>query len=157
MTYDRVAFYVTAHQDDWELFRGEQAFADLKMLNTKIVFVFTTAGDAGQTDGWWEAREQGALAAVRAALPASPLTIYIANIAGHPIIKYSCANSVVYCMRLPDGNIDGVGFPSTGNNSLAKLRDANAPIIAVDGSTTYRSWEDFCNTLEGILTSERQA
>jgi hypothetical protein len=73
--YTVVAFYMTAHEDDWELFRGEQAYADIQSdPSYKIVFIHTTAGDAGSIDGWWEAREQGAIAAVRAALPAQPLT-----------------------------------------------------------------------------------
>ena len=63
--YTSLAFYVTAHEDDWELFRGEQAYRDLATPTKKVVFIYVTAGDAGQTNGWWEAREQGALAAVR--------------------------------------------------------------------------------------------
>ena len=28
MSYNAIAFYITAHEDDWELFRGELAYAD---------------------------------------------------------------------------------------------------------------------------------
>lgn len=53
-----VCFYVVAHQDDWQIFRGDQAYADYNYTSdVKIVFIYTTSGDAGATDGWWEARE----------------------------------------------------------------------------------------------------
>ena len=59
-----VAFYISAHQDDWQLFRGERAWSDV-MSGATVVFVYVTAGDAGRRDGWWEAREEGALASSR--------------------------------------------------------------------------------------------
>jgi hypothetical protein len=56
-----VAFYVSAHADDWISFRGHQAWGDLKETgdDVRIVFVYTTAGDAGRDDGWWHRREDG--------------------------------------------------------------------------------------------------
>ena len=151
-----VAFYITAHADDWELFRGQQAFADIQSdPSNKIVFIHT-AGDAGSIDGWWEAREQGAIAAVRAALPAQPLTIHVDYFNGHPVPRYTCANTATYFMRLPDGNPDGTGYPSTDHQSLSQLRDANMPIVAVDGSATYTTWNDFCDTLSAMVQAERQ-
>jgi hypothetical protein len=153
---DKIVFYVAAHQDDWELFRGEQAFADLQTPNLKVVFIYTTAGDAGRTDGWWETREQGAVAAVRSALPKSPLKIDIAAFRSHPILRYTCHNSVSYFMRLPDGDIrTGKGYAATGFQSIEQLRDSNKPVTAVDKSTTYTTWQDFCLTLKDILESER--
>jgi len=153
---DKIVFYLAAHQDDWELFRGEQAFADLQTPNLRVVFIYTTAGDAGRTDGWWEAREQGAVAAVRCALPKSPLKVDIAAFRSHPILRYTCGNSASYFLRLPDGDIrTGKGYPATGFQSIEQLRDGNKPVTAVDKSTTYSSWQDFCLTLKDILESER--
>jgi len=153
---DKIVFYVAAHQDDWELFRGEQAFADLQTPDLKVIFIYTTAGDAGRTDGWWEAREQGAVAAVRAALPKSPLKIDVAAFRSHPILRYTCANSASYFLRLPDGNIrTGKGYAATGFQSIEQLRDSNKPVTAVDKSATYTTWQDFCLTLKDILESER--
>jgi len=153
---DKIVFYVAAHQDDWELFRGEQAFADLQTPNLKVVFIYTTAGDAGRTDGWWEAREQGAVAAVRSALPKSPLQVDIAAFRSHPILRYTCGNSASYFLRLPDGDIrTGTGYVATGFQSIEQLRDSNKPVTAVDKSTTYTGWQDFCLTLKDILESER--
>lgn len=57
MKYDVVAFYVTAHhQDDWQLFRGHHAHEDLLTPGAKIVFVYSTANDAGLLPGWWGRR-----------------------------------------------------------------------------------------------------
>jgi hypothetical protein len=152
-----VVFYVAAHQDDWELFLGERAFADLQMPDLKIVFIYTTAGDAGRTDGWWEAREQGAVAAARVAMPQSPLRMDIAGFRGHPILRYSCGNSVSYFLRLPDGDIrTGKGYAATGFQSLEQLRDNTKPVTAVDRSTTYATWQDFCLTLKAIVESEKE-
>jgi hypothetical protein len=155
--YTVVAFYITAHEDDWELFRGEQAYADIQSdPSYKIVFIHTTAGDAGSIDGWWEAREQGAITAVRAALPAQPLTIHVDHFNGHPVQRYTCANTTIYFMRLPDGSPDGTGYPSTNHQSLSHLRDSNKPIVAVDRSTIYTTWSDFCDTLSAMVRAERQ-
>jgi GlcNAc-PI de-N-acetylase len=157
MQYTVVAFHIIAHEDDWELFPGEQAYADIQANPSyEIVFIHTTAGDAGLTDGWWEAREQGAIAAVRAAAPAQSLTIHVDHVNGHPVQHYTCANTAIYFMRLPDGNPDGTGYPSTNHQYLSQLRDADSPIVAVDGSTTYTTWSDFCDTLSAFVQAERQ-
>lgn len=150
-----IAFYVTAHEDDWELFRGEYAYNDANDSANKVVFIHTTAGDAGQTDGWWEAREQGAVAAVRSTLTQDEMPITdINDINGHTIQRYVCANTVIYFMRLPDGG-SGTGYPSTNFESLSQLRDSGKSITAVDGSATYVSWNDFCDTLLAIIQVER--
>src|SRR5436305_5546939 len=151
MAYAALAFYITAHEDDWELFRGELAYADSHSSADKIVFIHTTAGDGGLADGWWEAREMGAVAAVRSALDPAPLTIHVQSFTGHPLQRYVCGNPVIYCIRLPDGNAQGTGYPGTGFTSLSQLRDSNKRIAAVDGSTDYATWIDFCGTLSAIV------
>lgn len=145
-----IAFYVTGHQDDWQLFRGEQAYADLNSAGVKIAFIYTTAGDAGQTNGWWEARERGAIASVRAARPASPLKFDVRMMNGHRIAYYECGNSGSYFLRLPDG----INNPQ----SLSNLRDGGiSSLSTVDHSTIYTSWADFCSTLQAILQAETSA
>src|ERR1700761_6558189 len=62
-TYSNLCYYIVAHQDDWQLFYGQQAFSDLIEPGARVVFIYTTAGDAGGSEDWWRAREQGALAA----------------------------------------------------------------------------------------------
>jgi len=150
-----IGFYVAAHEDDWQFFRGEQAYADLNAANVRIVFIHTTAGDAGRTDGWWEVRERGAIASIRAAVPAAPLKFDVRTVNGHPISVYVCGNSTSYFLRLPDG-YGQQNLPTL--NSLTHLRDGVvSSIAAVDHSTSYAGWSDFWNTLKGILQTETAA
>lgn len=159
-----VAFYLSAHQDDWQLFRGEVGYNDVALSGAKIVFVFATAGDAGEAgdadSGWWEAREAGAITTVRAAIGhPCPVVWSVATTAApfaHPIQRYTCANAVLWFLRLPDGSPEGTGYPATGSQSLAHLQATDQPITAVDGSTTYASWADFCGTLQAIISAEEQ-
>ena len=145
-----VAFYVTAHQDDWLFFRGEQAFQDLNTADTRVVFIYLTAGDAGETDGWWEAREQGALAAIRAVIPPSALTFHTQKINGKFIATYECGNSISYCMRFPN--------PVDPNAvSLARLRDGqDTSATTVDETNIYNGWSDVWQTLQAIVGFETQ-
>ncbi|HEX3682020.1 MAG TPA: PIG-L family deacetylase [Bryobacteraceae bacterium] len=146
-----VCLYVVAHQDDWQLFHGQQAFADLQETGNRVVFIYTTAGDAGRTDGWWQARELGALAAQGA--PLANLETVAIN--GHSVSLHEAGSFASYHLRLPDGNVDGSGFPSTGNVSLEKLQiGCISQIRAVDESTIYTSWGDFCATLGEIVGRE---
>ncbi len=151
-----LSFYIGGHQDDWQLFRGNAAYQDLKNANARAVFVYATAGDAGETNGWWEARERGAVAAVRKAVGPAPLTVDIAAVRGHPIVRYTSGNSVSYFLRLPDGRfLSGKGYPAFNNESLTQLRDSGKPVSAVDKSTTYQSWADFWQTIQAIADYER--
>lgn len=155
-TVSALSFYVGGHQDDWQLFRGNAAYQDLKSPNARVVFVYATAGDAGNTKGWWEARERGAVAAVRKAVGPVPLTIDIAPFRGHPIVRYASGNSASYFLRLPDGQFgSGKGYPAYNNESLSQLRDSGKPVSAVDKSTTYLSWTDFWQTIQAIADYER--
>src|SRR5262249_22378687 len=92
--FTALSFYVWGHQDDWQLFQGNVAHSDLAKTDTRVVFIYATAGDAGRTDGWWEARERGAVASVRKAVGPSPLTVDVARFNDHPIQRYTCRNSV---------------------------------------------------------------
>jgi hypothetical protein len=146
MGVQSVAFYVAAHQDDWQFFRGEQAYVDLNIPGARIVFIYTTAGDNGWANGWWEAREKGAIASIRSAIPPSPLTIDVRTIADHPIRVFECGRTISYCLRLPDG---------VGDRSLSGLRAGIIPsLTALDHSTTYHGWDDFRDTLRGIMEIE---
>ena len=175
--------YISAHPDDWILFGGERLFEALHDPSRKVVLIFTTAGDAGRVDdGFWEDRERAALHALRSALLPCPLTVRVASPNGHPIVRWACgvaeglpASScvdgrpasggvegqsasggvVVWCLRLPDGSPEGLGFRETGRASLKLLREKGRPVRAVDGSTSYTSWDDLCATLSAIVREER--
>jgi hypothetical protein len=155
-TPTHVAYYISPHPDDWQIFRADQAYKDMW---AKVVFIYISAGDGGRKDGWWQCRELGAIMSAVRVLPSPLPRIDVGVVAfnGHPITSYMCGNTKSYFLRIPDGNRCGDGFPAFGNQSLKKLRENTIlSIEAVDGSTTYHSWEDFCATLEAIIVSEKQ-
>jgi hypothetical protein len=149
-----ISFYVMAHEDDWQMFRGEQAWIDIQ-TGGRVVFVYTTAGDAGRTDGWWEAREQGAIACCRLASPGQ-LKYAVQQFNGHAITVVTCGATASYFLRLPDGNLDngGYGTPAYGYQSLLQLQLSNKAMTAVDGSAQYTNWHDLCATVQKILSWE---
>lgn len=154
--FTSLSFYVGAHQDDWQLFRGNVAYHDLSKAGSRVVFIYASAGDGGRTDGWWEARERGAVAALRKAVGPAPLTVEVGRFNDHPVVRYTFANSVSYFLRLPDGGYrSGMGYPAYNNESLSQLRDRGKPVTALDKSTTYKSWGDFWQTLQAIMEYER--
>jgi len=164
-------FYVVAHEDDWQLFMGLNAALDVPGADSKTVFVHITAGDAGLGTGtggtpmpYYLARENEALSAIRFLAnlgvvgsgpsgAASTITINGKNL--HRVVY---RNTVAYFLRLPDGNVNGgMGYPSTGNQSLLLLDlGAIREISAIDGSAVYVGWADLVATLRGILRNEAQ-
>lgn len=154
--FTSLSFYVGGHQDDWQLFRGNLAYNDLSKAGSKVVFIYATAGDGGRADGWWEARERGAVASARKAVGPAPLTVDVGSFNDHPVVRYTSANSVSYFLRLPDGRSrSGMGYSAYNSESLSQLRDGGKPVTALDKSTTYKSWGDFWQTLRAIMEHER--
>jgi hypothetical protein len=165
--YEKVAFYFSAHQDDWQLFMTPSAFTDVADAKTKAVFIYMTAGDAGLGVGWrgrkhpyYLARENGARAATRFMVDAdhepSGETASQQVVNGHPVHRVSYRNAVSYFLRVPDGNLDGVGYSVTGFQSLRRVADGKvSSLAAIDGSTTYHGWKDLTATLGAILDFER--
>jgi hypothetical protein len=154
-----VVFYIATHPDDALLFRGEVLYSDSHLEGAQVVHITVTAGDAGNTDGWWQRREAGTLAALRATQSpgGSPQPVMTA-VNGHRIARYPGAGFTAYCMRLPDGSPNGAGYPSNGGASLRKLAAGTiSSVDAVDGSTTYSSWSDLCDTVRAICAHERQS
>jgi hypothetical protein len=163
----KVSFYFSAHEDDWQLFMNPAAFHDVADVHTKVVFVHTTAGDAGLGAGaggrkrpYYLARENGALAAIRFMAdgndyPAGARRGRV-NLRGHDIVRVSYRNTVAYFLRAPDGNPEGGGYNHTGHQSLRRLAEGqNNLLAAVDGSTTYRGWGDLVATVRALIDSER--
>ena len=61
-------FFVSAHQDDWQLFMNPNLYESIKSEEDTTVIIHTTAGDAGAgmgNDAYYKAREEGSLASVR--------------------------------------------------------------------------------------------
>lgn len=149
--------HVVAHQDDWMLFHGDEAARHLADASQPVVFIHTTAGDAGEQAGWWEARELATVMAVRQQLGNPPLLISRPRVKGRGLQRYSCGHAVLYFLRCADGGKQGKGFDLHRHRSLSRLRDLGKALPAVDGSTRYSSWDDLCTTLARIVARERQA
>ncbi len=163
------SFYVVAHEDDWQLFMGLNAAIDVTAPDGKTIFVHTTAGDAGLGTGtggtpvpFYIARENEALTTIRfladrGVAGAGPnAAVSTITINGKNLRRVAYRNAVAYFLRLPDGNVDGgVGYPSTGNQSLLLLASGADPeISAIDGTASYFGWADLVATLRGILLYE---
>ena len=156
--FSRISFYIVAHADDWQLFMQPHAYQDLVDERIKVVFIVTTAGDAGCHQSYWHAREEGSKSSIRFCLaPRISLTesSEVGNFNGHQIYYSTINHTTSYFLRLPDGNLDSNGFERYNHESLPRLKDAEIPkITAVDKSTTYHSWEDFYKTIEAIILYE---
>jgi hypothetical protein len=151
-----VVFYVGAHTDDALLFRGEALFTDLHTPDVTTVHVVLTADDAGRTDGWWEAHEAACIESMAGTLtPVEPTSAQV-TVNGHSIQRYTGPTWALYALRLPDGNVNGEGFPSTDGRTLGKLQSGEiSSLPAIDGSTAYDSWEDLVTTLREIVSSQQ--
>ncbi|MGO8951650.1 MAG: PIG-L family deacetylase, partial [Ktedonobacterales bacterium] len=146
---------VVAHPDDDLLFQNPDIIYALR-AGRSVRLVYITAGDDGRNSAYWEGRESGVKAAY-AELCGTPNSWNQADagISGHPISVYTPADfstvSLVF-LRLPDGNVDGSGFPSDSYESSQKLWQGTIPTMrAVDGSTSY-SQQDLINTLADLLS-----
>ncbi|RHY02683.1 hypothetical protein DYB36_009541 [Aphanomyces astaci] len=146
-TVSQVDFYVTAHQDDHELFMSAPIYYSIKSPTTKSVFVYMSAGDASRTDGWWQARETGTLAASKTWVnifglysPVSVSSTVLFN--GHHIQKIVVGNTVHYFLRLSEANLELV---LNKNQQKAPLDQPNEP---------YANAQAVKNVLKSIIVAE---
>jgi len=157
-SYTKVSFYIVAHADDWLLFMQPNAYNDLVSSNNRVVFIISTAGDAGEDEKYWRGREEGTKSSIRFCL-APRIRLFESHntkdFNGHTISYWSSNNVICYFLRLPDGNLNGNGFSKYNYESLSKFRAGYInSITALDNSTTYNSWSDIYNTLQVIILSE---
>ncbi|MCC3155940.1 PIG-L family deacetylase [Hymenobacter sp. 15J16-1T3B] len=152
--------FVTAHQDDWQLFMGSRAYDNVQR-HRKVVFIIITAGQGDQpSDAFWKAREQGCLNSARTACDLTagklpPPVMTKVTIRGHALQASYYRNTVVYFLRLPDGGGRGQGFSFCNFQTLAKLRAGQGgPLKTLDGSTQYESWADLTSTVRDIIRRE---
>jgi LmbE family N-acetylglucosaminyl deacetylase len=132
---------VVAHEDDELLFMSPDLLHAIR-AGVAVRTVYLTAGDDGMPASYWMTREEGPRAAYALmAGTANSWTESDAGVPGHPIPIFTLTGnpgiSLAY-LRLPDGNLNGSGFASTGNESLQKLWQGTIPLIAaVDESSSY--------------------
>jgi hypothetical protein len=124
---------------------------DVTVAGVKVVFIETTAGDAGYLNGptspspYYLARENGAERAARFLADfydttAAPPTSGHVTVNGHTVFRYAYKNIVMYFLRLPD-------------TTLATF-EAGGSSRAVDSSTIYTNWKDLTNTMTSIVKTE---
>jgi len=143
------------------------AFEDVAGAARKTVFIHLTAGDDGLGAGsggrkhpYYLARENGALNAIRFMADADKIPIGDSDgpitFNGHKVFRVSYHTVIGYFLRLPDGDASGAGFAGTGFQSLKRLADGDiGTLSAIDGSTSYRGWNDLVVTLRDIIAFER--
>ncbi|MGI8634663.1 MAG: PIG-L family deacetylase [Segetibacter sp.] len=156
--FSTISFYVVAHADDWQLFMQPNAYKDLTNFGTKVVFIITTAGDAGTDEMYWAAREEGSKSSIRFCL--APLSAIVESsgkreLHARGISYWSANNATCYFLRLPDGNLGGEGFPKNSHQSLSGFRAGRVDAIAaVDNSSSYKDWSDLSSTMQAIIEFE---
>ncbi len=133
---------VVAHQDDDLLFLNPDLQHEIQAGDC-VHTVFLTAGNDGQGRPYWLSRQLGAEAAYNTMIGTRSVWVQrtvkltdneyitVANPSGNQRV------SLIF-MNLPDGYIDGRGFPMSDYKSLAKLQSgAIASIQTVDGQSSY--------------------
>jgi LmbE family N-acetylglucosaminyl deacetylase len=137
---------VVAHQDDDLLFLSPDLANEIHDGDC-IRTIFLTAGNDGQGKPYWLSRQLGSEAAYNEMLGSNSTWVQktvevatneyvtVANPQGNQKV------SLVF-FNLPDGNLQGQGFPISHFESLAKLRSgAISSIQTVDGQSSYSSTE----------------
>jgi hypothetical protein len=155
-----IDFFIHAHQDDWQIFMSPAAHAAAE-AGEPIVFIYATAGDAGNDANYWQSREAAATAS-QSVLSGQPFASSSwacdqQTVNGHQIRRCSYKNFTAYFMRGPDGSRTGCGYDMHGRQSLSRLMgicEPTGPMAAIDGSTIYANWPDFWQTLRAIVTQE---
>src|SRR3954451_16357350 len=87
--YAQISFYIVAHADDWLLFMQPNAHKDLVDSHNKVVFIISTAGDAGEDEKYWCAREEGIKSSIRFCL--APL-VHLFELNNRKEINYHIIN-----------------------------------------------------------------
>ena len=159
-TYRKVAFFIVAHADDWQLFMQPAAYQHIVNEHCKTVFIILTAGDAGKNKKYWRAREEGMKNSIRFCLrPEADITqsTCYSIINNHKISAWTCHNTIAYFMRLPDGGLQGKGFQTYKNQSVQSLMDGKIKALrAVDQSTSYSTINELSNTLGQLIITHKQ-
>ena len=153
-----IIFYIVAHADDWQLFMNPEAYNDLISQKNKVIFIITTAGDAGKSEVFWRAREEGMKSSILYCLDRKQPIHFTEGykiIMKQPIAFWSVNSTKTYFLRLPDGGVTGAGFKENECHNLKKLEDGTIPSLSsLDGSFTLFSWESFCAILKNIINAE---
>jgi hypothetical protein len=134
---------IVAHQDDSLLFMSPPLLEFVNELGqsgnpAQLTEVYLTAGDAGRDEEYWRGRQQGTMAGYDSMLGSTGSWTqgqrHVGTWTWEAWSRTSTAQLELLFVQLPDGNVDGSGFPSTGNESLKKLVDHDISDITDIGS-----------------------
>ncbi|KAI9368727.1 hypothetical protein BJX61DRAFT_202537 [Aspergillus egyptiacus] len=146
---------IVAHQDDDLLFLSPDILHDIADgFNVRTVYV--TAGDAGRDWTYWTSRQSGVMEAYALMAGVAPnWEESDINPQGREIQLYTLTDapnvSLVF-MHLPDGNLAGDGFDSTGHQSLEQLwRGGIQTIQTIDDLHLSYSRQDLIDVLTWII------
>jgi len=163
VVYPRKTILFVAHPDDSIIFQSPTLLQDLRD-GVPVRSVFLTAGDNAGNAKYWKGREQGFLASIAYMVQSGhSWTGSTLTLNGHPLQRYTldnCAFTVeVIFMRLPDGNLDGSGTSTYGQQSLMQLwyntmdpskNSALTSMTCVDRTTSY-DFNDLTATLTALM------
>lgn len=147
---------VWAHYDDDLLFLGSR-IGDAIRAGGCVRTVFLTGGDAGRGMDYANGRERGIMRAYDvmrgAATPWAATDITLAT--GAPVVVWQPADdpriSLVF-LHLPDGNLNGQGFPTTGEVSLAKLASDKILTLPNLYGSAQLSWSQIVSSIAELMT-----
>jgi LmbE family N-acetylglucosaminyl deacetylase len=151
----RTDVFLVAHQDDWQLFMGDEVARRIRG-GSHAVFIYLTAGDVGRDSLYWITREQAALRSTQileneGGAQAGGSVCAPVEIARHLIRRCTVGNTESFFLRLPDGKRNGAGYAVHSYQSLRALRIKRiSAITAIDGSSTYSGWAELVGTVAAI-------
>ncbi|MDB5167045.1 MAG: hypothetical protein JWN26_190 [Candidatus Saccharibacteria bacterium] len=155
---NEIVMNIVAHQDDDLLFMNPDLQHQIDMKHC-IRTVYVTSGDAGQSSQYWLGRERASEAAYAYMLGINQQPVIwtqrTVTIGPHEFVtvvnpKGNRQVSLIF-MRLPDGNLTGHGFGSSGFESLAQLLSGRVPELqAVDGQSFYTT-DDLTKALTDLM------
>lgn len=116
---------IWAHTDDDLLFAHEPIANEIAAHDC-VRTIYVTAGDAGLGRSYVQNREEGIRAAYGkligdSAAWQSSTVVLTTGVRVKVTWPHDDSRVALFFFELPDGNIDGKGFPSTGNTSLPEL------------------------------------
>ncbi len=123
--------YVHAHQDDWQLWESPDSYNHYQ-AGDHLLFVYTTAGDAGQNISRWGAREKGAQASVRYIVGDGAAegsgSVNFCYTAGQGLLFHDQRNHRrVHAIRLDDARQRPGLRPHPADGALQRLRPLHGP------------------------------
>ncbi|PKY00410.1 hypothetical protein P168DRAFT_285105 [Aspergillus campestris IBT 28561] len=146
---------IVAHQDDDLLFMSPDLIREI-VWGRAVRTVFLTAGDAGLGPDYWMGRQIGSLAAYSRMASASNIwDERDLGINDYDISLFTLRDmpqiSLVF-MHMPDGGLGGIGYDSTGFESLMRLWEEDIDSIGtVDGSNTRYTRDGLLDVLTQMI------